>query len=811
MSNSLGTGYIGVDVNIINDATQDALNLKADKTYVDTELALKADKTYVDTELALKADKTYVDTELALKADTTYVDAETTARISADTALQDDINTRALTTALTAETTARINADTTLQDDINTRALTSALTAETNARISADNALQGDINTNADAINTNANNIGQEIANRQIADTTLQNDINTRALTSALTAETNARISADNALQGDINANATAITTNAFNIGQEIANRQSADTTLQNDINTRALASALTAETNARISADTALQGDINTNANNINTNANNIGQEIANRQIADTTLQDDINTRALATALTAETNARISADVLLAPINDADLTGNTQMTRLTINHSDTASIGIACNNTNTNQYAGAFSTSAYGWRFFNNNTALVNNNTFGVFTKGTGSQLNPLLIKNDGKLYTLDQEVDGDVNMSAGHLYKIDGVDIFTPYRTSADTDTLLDLKAPINDADLTGNTKLDRLTIDHSDTASVGIVCNNTNNNQYAGAFNTSAYGWRFFNNNTSVQGNTTFGVYTKGTGSQLNPLLIKNDGKLYTLDQEVDGDVNMSAGHLYKIDGVELKNVSETLTNKTIDGNNNTLTNVGSAIGDNSLSISQVNLLQANLDSKASTLYVLTQLENYASISYVVTQLNYKADRTYVDTRDNVIIAQINNLKDQTETLTNKTIDATANTLQNVSSAIADNDLSIAKTSGLAYALETKVDLDSQQTITGTKSFATIGADRVGTPLVTATEFDDMVINSVNTAYNTAVKITNNDIAGFTQTPTKTTIARALNIQYSSVPLGTSTNNKSPPAGAVSGDIYRDDANALHITPP
>jgi hypothetical protein len=44
--------------------------LKTDKTYVDsqntsqnTTIGTKADKTYVDTQLALKADKTYVDTQ----------------------------------------------------------------------------------------------------------------------------------------------------------------------------------------------------------------------------------------------------------------------------------------------------------------------------------------------------------------------------------------------------------------------------------------------------------------------------------------------------------------------------------------------------------------------------------------------------------------------------------------------------------------------------------------------------------------------------------------------------------------------------
>ena len=302
-----------------------------------------------------------------------------------------------------------------------------------------------------------------------------------------------------------------------------------------------------------------------------------------------------------------AKTNGLQGALDNKAPINDANLTGHTIMTRLTVNHSDSGTIGLDFNNTNVNQYAGGFNTAGFGWRFFNDNLSQVNNITFGVYTKGTGSQLNPLLIKNDGKLYTLDQEVDGDVNLSAGHEYKISGTNILDPYRTSADTDTLLNLKAPINDANLTGHTIMTRLTVNHSDSGTIGLDFNNTNVNQYAGGFNTAGFGWRFFNDNLSQVNNITFGVYTKGTGSQLNPLLIKNDGKLYTLDQEVDGDVNLSAGHEYKISGTSLKNVVETLTNKTIDANNNTINNIKNAINNNDLTIAQTNGLQTELDEK------------------------------------------------------------------------------------------------------------------------------------------------------------------------------------------------------------
>ena len=294
----------------------------------------------------------------------------------------------------------------------------------------------------------------------------------------------------------------------------------------RSELDSKADNTALTAEASARESADTTLQASITANASAIT------AEETA-RQTADTTLQTNID--------------------LKAPIADADLTGHTQMDRLTVNHSDSATIGLDFNNTNVNQYAGKFNTAAYGWRMFNNNTGIPGNTTFGIYTKGTGSQLNPLLVKNDGKLYTLDQEVDGDVNLSAGHEYKIDNV----PIPTNAD----LDLKAPIDNASLTGNTQMTRLTVNHSDSATIGLDFNNTNVNQYAGAFNTAGYGWRFFNDNTSQVNNNTFGVFTKGTGASLNPLLIKNDGKLYTLDQEVDGDVNLSTGHEFKVNGVPL----------------------------------------------------------------------------------------------------------------------------------------------------------------------------------------------------------------------------------------------------------
>jgi len=75
----------------VSVAQQTALDLKADKTYVDTSLTAKANVNDMNTALVLKADKTYVDTSIAgkadtstvaAKADTTYVDSQLATKAS---------------------------------------------------------------------------------------------------------------------------------------------------------------------------------------------------------------------------------------------------------------------------------------------------------------------------------------------------------------------------------------------------------------------------------------------------------------------------------------------------------------------------------------------------------------------------------------------------------------------------------------------------------------------------------------------------------------------------------------------------------
>jgi len=153
------------------------------------------------------------------------------------------------------------------------------------------------------------------------------------------------------------------------------------------------------------------------------------------------------------------------------------------------------------------------------------------------------------------------------------------------------------VELKANINNASLTGDTIMTKLQINHSDTANIGLKINNTNTNQYMGELNTSGHGLRIFNNSL-VKNNTTFGVFTENsTDIMKNPLLVKNDGKLYTLDQEVDGDINLTTGHAFKIDGVAITGGGGGITQAQLDLK---LNRTGDAVTLNSLRVSSLNVI-------------------------------------------------------------------------------------------------------------------------------------------------------------------------------------------------------------------
>ena len=133
-----------VDNELAKKATVESLNTlsslvstKASTEYVDGELAKKADKVYVDGELAKKANTDDVNGELAKKASIDYVDGELAKKAvkrEVDSALQ----LKANATDLTSEATTREQEDTKLSNKID---------AEAALRETSDNALDKRLTT----------------------------------------------------------------------------------------------------------------------------------------------------------------------------------------------------------------------------------------------------------------------------------------------------------------------------------------------------------------------------------------------------------------------------------------------------------------------------------------------------------------------------------------------------------------------------------------------------------------------------------------------------------------------------------------
>jgi len=780
------------------------------------------------------------------------LNAEITARTDADTALgvliTDNTNLLGTTRAeLTQEITDRQNADINLQNQINPLATQVSLNNEITARTDADTALGVLITDNTNLLGTTRAELTQEVSDRTTADNGLQNQINDRALTislnneitartdgdaalqSQLTYEANSRINADIALQTNITTNATAIT-------NEESARQSADTTLQTNINTNTTAigtkanldggntftgeqdingyakidrvivqavsndyppfrvtNSFSSFTSAQIDADknallvrsnTTLAGDSIISA--YNNSKNDVVFKVAGdgkTHTKDIEADGDVNLTAGKAYKIDNVSIPTHDDLALkAPIDNASLTGNTTMTRLTVNHSDSASIGLDFNNTNVNQYAGAFNTAGYGWRFYNDNTSQGTNTTFSVNTKGSGAVQTPLHVKNDGKLYTLDQEVDGDVNLSAGHEFKINGVPLSSGGMT------------PEQEAELSNNTsRLDDLydstavTLRNIDFVASDFNCR-INSLEYVEdamaigqipqnrifELNDDLNLKRSLTNNLFPQLNLNGTIESKtSSGGTINP----ND---YFCKFDLTGQ---TAELVVGIDETNVPYQTKIIF-IDVEGTANLVIRSSNIMGSQDIILRKRGdcvFLHADwVSSKWKVIGIHTNVQptlntagNITSGNDIICSRNLfsnSAVNTEIDGFTTI------NLRSLTGVTPNINIDG-------------------------VEAFMTKA---TNQTITGVKTFE----NGIITDEVVTEAAHNLLLKTADTA--DSVIIDNGSTVGLTQTSTKISLNRALNIPYASVPLGTSTANKSPPAGSLSGDVYRDNANALFIVP-
>jgi len=274
------------------------------------------------------------------------------------------------TIAISNEATARSSADTTLQSNIDTEAstratadatLTSGLAQELTDRAAGDVSVQSaaavDATSKADAAEASAKSHAESKDELFIGDVSVDgtggNTVTDRIATAKSTAETHAdtivaaetalRISGDTALslratnlEGRMDTAETDIDANTSDIATETTARVSADATLQGNIDAEAVTRAaadtqhdadLLAEQTARIAADSAtdaslaqevtratgveagLRTDVDTNTGSIATNAASINSEVARAIAAE---------GVLTTAVADETSARIAADAAI-------------------------------------------------------------------------------------------------------------------------------------------------------------------------------------------------------------------------------------------------------------------------------------------------------------------------------------------------------------------------------------------------------------------------------------------------------------------------------------------------------------
>ena len=260
------------------------------------------------------------DLETLITANTSAISTETSARTSADTTLQSNIDTEvarataaegvnavaistetsARTSAITAETSARESAVTSAISTASADATAKADAAEADAKAYADQVVAATVDAAPAALDT-LNELAAALGDDANFSATVTTSIGTKANQTSLDAETSARSTADSGLQSNID-------------GEETA-RIAGDASLQSAIDAEIVArtTADTTETSARIAGDSDLQSAIDSLTSTQSSDQVSLQSQIT-AEVARAASAEVVN----AANIVSETSARSSADAAI-------------------------------------------------------------------------------------------------------------------------------------------------------------------------------------------------------------------------------------------------------------------------------------------------------------------------------------------------------------------------------------------------------------------------------------------------------------------------------------------------------------
>ena len=439
-------------------------------------------------------------------------------------------------------------------------------------------------------------------------------------------------------------------------------------------------------------------------------------------------------------------------------------------------------------------------------------NTTLTNDRILSVMNNSKNDYV--FSVMGDGKTEMKEINADGDINLTAGKQYLIDGVNILDAKANLSGGNTFT------GEQDINGYAKIDRALIQATSNDYPPFKVTNS-----FPSFTTAQIDAD--KNALLVRSNTTFAtdriVSVMNNSKNDYVFSVMGDGKTEMKDMEVDGNINLTAGKQYLIDGVASVGISPAQAQQIVDNTNAIATKA------NDSDVVKLTGNQTISDVKTFSDDVKLGSDLLLETDAGVIKLGLASDRTIERTADGIS--------------TNATMNSTqykVSGTQIASTDLGDNN-TLVKTSGIQTIAGEKtfsdeMDINNRLNVTGIFKHTQNASTGVGIQLDN-NNINQYALSATTQGYgwrwigeNTSgndtdlfdirtkkggtthkvFEVTNADNIRLTGNVVINTTSNKLNIAYAGIPLGSGVGNADAPVGALSGDIYRTGDNTLKITP-